>query len=262
MSLSVRTYTLKSHKIKSPHTLVFLTDLHGTLHGPHNAELTALCRKCHPDLILCGGDMLTARFPHTVDVAREVFEELVTIAPVYAGYGNHESRAAAGGSRVTPLFEAYRKDVSAMGVTWLVRNTVDIGDDLTLGGFEVSTKVYKKFTCPHLTEKDIAEGTCLRQKDSRYTLLMAHNPRFTEDYFDIGADLTLCGHFHGGVMRFTDKQVLVSPYGFPFPKYGHGLYKKDDKTVIVSAGLGDHAIPLRLNNPMELIDIRLLPPET
>ena len=90
-------------------------------------------------------------------------------------------------------------------------------------------------------------------------ILLAHNPVFAPFYMEWGADLTVCGHFHGGVMRLRGKQPLLSPYGFLLPEYGYGHFEKDGKHVIVSSGLGEHAIPFRIHNPMELVTIDLTP---
>ena len=90
-------------------------------------------------------------------------------------------------------------------------------------------------------------------------ILLAHNPVFAPFYMEWGADLTVCGHFHGGVMRLRGKQPLLSPYGFLLPEYGYGHFEKDGKHVIVSSGLGEHAIPFRIHNPMELVSIDLTP---
>ena len=75
------------------------------------------------------------------------------------------------------------------------------------------------------------------------------------------ADLTVSGHYHGGVVRspFTGR-ALLSPYGYPFPKFGVGIKElSEDRYIIASAGLGDHSIPLRIFDPRELVVIRVTP---
>ena len=48
---------------------------------------------------------------------------------------------------------------------------------------------------------------------------------------------------------------VVSPQVRLFPKYDKGMYMLDGKKLIVSAGLGNHTVNLRINNPPELVVI-------
>ncbi|MDD6347939.1 MAG: metallophosphoesterase [Lachnospiraceae bacterium] len=259
MSLVVRSYTVTSRKLTRFYDIVFLSDLHGMSHGKDNERLLTLCRECRPDMILCGGDMMTARFPETLKTAGSLFSALCRLAPVYAAFGNHESYAAAGCCRTSPYFNDYLEQTARIGVSWLVRGHEAFDEHLVIGGFEAPIRAYRKFSRPVLTAKERDEGSSLRGNDGTYTILMAHNPYFAPDYLALGCDLTLSGHYHGGLICLTDRQVLVSPYGWPLPRFGHGRYDRDGRTLIVSAGLGDHALPLRLHNPMEIVHIKAGP---
>ena len=68
--------------------------------------------------------------------------------------------------------------------------------------------------------------------------------------------MTLCGHYHGGVWRFGKHRGLISPDFRLFPR-AHGLFRKDGRNVIISAGLGEHTIPVRIHNPRELVILEL-----
>jgi len=89
--------------------------------------------------------------------------------------------------------------------------------------------------------------------EEAYQILLAHNPAYFENYAAWGADLSLAGHVHGGIVRipFLNKGVL-SPSIQLFPKYDGGIYSIEKKTMLVSCGLGSHTIPFRLFNPGEL----------
>ena len=54
-------------------------------------------------------------------------------------------------------------------------------------------------------------------------------------------------------MRVPGLGGLISPQLRPFPRYDHGLYRLGERRMVVSAGLGSHTIPLRINNPPELV---------
>ena len=53
------------------------------------------------------------------------------------------------------------------------------------------------------------------------------------------------------------KRAVVSPDFTLFPKYGYGMYRRGDSSLIVSAGMGEHTIPIRICNPRELVVVEL-----
>ena len=85
--------------------------------------------------------------------------------------------------------------------------------------------------------------------------MLAHHPAYFDAYASWGADLTLSGHLHGGMIRLPFVGGLVSPQMRLFPKYDKGLYTKKGKKLIVSAGLANHTVNIRINNPPELVVI-------
>jgi hypothetical protein len=94
-----------------------------------------------------------------------------------------------------------------------------------------------------------------KPNDDSFRLLLAHHPCYFDAYAGWGADLTLSGHLHGGIVRLPFFGGVVSPQIRLFPRYDKGMYTMDGKKMIVSAGLGSHTIKLRINNPPELIII-------
>ncbi|MDD6615286.1 MAG: hypothetical protein PUF13_04165, partial [Lachnospiraceae bacterium] len=65
--------------------------------------------------------------------------------------------------------------------------------------------------------------------------------------------------YHGGMIRLPFLGGVVSPQLRLFPEYSRGLFRLENRSMIVSAGLGSHTIPLRLNNPPELVVIDFIP---
>ena len=87
---------------------------------------------------------------------------------------------------------------------------------------------------------------------------LAHNPEYFDAYAGWGADLTVSGHVHGGIMRFPFVGGIISPRLFTFPRSYGGEYDRDGHKLIVSCGLGTHTIHVRVFNPGELsvIDVK------
>jgi predicted MPP superfamily phosphohydrolase len=76
-------------------------------------------------------------------------------------------------------------------------------------------------------------------------------------YLKNDIDLILSGHAHGGQVRLPFIGGLVAPNQGLFPKYSQGLYERKNTKMVVSRGLGNSIIPLRVNNRPELVIITL-----
>ena len=74
-----------------------------------------------------------------------------------------------------------------------------------------------------------------------------------------GADLTVSGHIHGGLMRLPVLGGVISPRLCLFPHYDGGRFTKAGREMILSRGLGTHTLPIRIFNPGELVVIHLKP---
>ena len=107
-------------------------------------------------------------------------------------------------------------------------------------------------------EKQIEEvlGTC--DKKTAFQILLAHNPVYFKQYAAWGADLTLSGHLHGGIIRLPLIGGVITPQAKLVPRYSAGKYMIGEKTVIVSRGLGFcKRRPIRILNPGEIVIINI-----
>ncbi len=291
---------LASERLK----LAFLTDLHTCENGPENADLLAAIEEAQPDLILCGGDMLVGHQSYTDRTARELLLKLAAQYPVYHALGNHEARLQRFPHQYGPVYQEYRKALTEAGVVFLDNEQELIcvhGIPLMISGYSLPKEAYTRFSRAKLDFSQIHQE--LGSPDPMaLNILMAHTPEYMKAYTNWGADLTLCGHFHGGILRFGKHTGLISPNVKLFNRKCYGLYdfhqgnaggrgiaenssdtcrdgsdeksrkKKDtfrssldslfagpnqrknqDSYVIVSAGLGEHSLPLRIHNPRELV---------
>lgn len=258
-SFDITNYRLYTSKRSASLRVIFLADLHGWNHGEHNEKLIEACRSLEPGLILCGGDMINSSPKNTLREPLHLFKELLSIAPVCAVNGNHETRYR----HFPEKYRRYAMMLMRIGVC-LVNNkrvcmTVN-GEPLVISGLELPLKKYKKFRIPSLSTEELQNLMGGNTSDPDiFHILLAHNPQFARQYFDWGADLTLSGHFHGGLVRLSGNQVAASPYGFPMPAYGYGHFEEEGAHLIVSSGLGDHSVQRRFHNPMELVCIDVLP---
>lgn len=225
--------------------LVVLSDLHNREFGPDNRELIGQIAALKPDLIIMAGDMVNA-WDDNLDVILNLCEDLLEIAPVYYGPGNHENH----------LFYEKGSDLENLllerGVHVLVNRAEKVTVNKTpflIGGLTTAVDGYEEYGAEFIREYE---------KSKDFKLLIAHYPSlYYEALADTQIDLGICGHFHGGVVRLP---FLGGMYhgdtGF-FPKYSGGMYRLPNSTIFVSRGMQDHSGFPRINNRPELavIDI-------
>jgi predicted MPP superfamily phosphohydrolase len=88
------------------------------------------------------------------------------------------------------------------------------------------------------------------------TILLSHSPDVIEEAATRGVSLVLSGHLHGGqiVIPFAGPVVGMSKFGTRFA-WGH--FHIGDTQLIVSRGLGEEGVPLRLFCPPEIVVLTL-----
>ena len=257
--LSVEVEQIFSDKIREPIRIVQLSDLHNAEFGADNEELIARVAAQQPDLILFTGDLVTGRVKET-DVAMNLVEELVKIAPVYVSLGNHEQRhEAIFGSDLTGMLR-YR---GAKVLEFTYEDITVKGQHLRIGGISgycvpeiyLDTGEAKVPECEYL--KDF-------QNTDRCTILMAHIPvswilNDAISYWD--PDVVFSGHAHGGQIRIPVIGGVFAPDMGLFPGRLEGQFPSGDGTnvLVLSRGLGNSLAVPRLNNPPQILVADLIP---
>ncbi len=229
--------------------VMHLSDLHAKDYGRNYSRLVKACRRHKPDIIVFTGDIFSRNESVQRIMTRiPMMRELVRLAPVFYIPGNHENDAPA---KAEILF----KTMSGVGVQVLRNDRVQLsrgGEHIDIYGLELPPDCY---TAPdgghrHLRRLSVGElDDMLGRPDSgSFNLLLAHSPIQFKEYAGWGADLTMSGHMHGGIIRILGKGLL-SPERRFFPKYTKGVYRRKSGRGIsvleVSAGLGK----FRINNP-------------
>lgn len=255
------TYNIKDKRIKSKKGVTFtvLADLHGLEYGKNNQHLYNAIVASRPDAVLVCGDMFVSRYRNTLPIAASLLIRLCDKFPVFYALGNHEYKML-----ITPevrdIYINYEKLLTNAGICFLHNEKIISrfgGVEFVFHGLELPIEYYHKPNSPalSLTEVESLLGT---PSDNVFDILLAHNPKYGNTYFSWGADLILSGHYHGGIMRLNDNHGLTSPQYLFMPPYCCGQFKRGRQNMIVSAGLGEHTIPIRINNPRELVVVKIL----
>lgn len=252
----VNHYVIESEKIKEEHRAVVIADLHGFSYGKHNERLLQQIEERCPEIILIAGDLIVSKYSETFPVALEFLRNLVQIAPVYYSFGNHETRLREVQRKNHKAFENYMSEVEKLGVRMLNNETISLKEceGIRITGLELPITYYEKGKIVPMAENYLKDFLS-KPKEEAFDILLAHNPAYAEQYAAWGADITFCGHNHGGLVRIPGIGSLLSPQLTLFPKYDAGRFHFGDKNVIISRGLGTHTFHIRIFNRAELLDI-------
>ena len=97
----------------------------------------------------------------------------------------------------------------------------------------------------------------LSENSSNFKILLSHRPDLFDIYSNSSVDLVFSGHAHGGQFRLPFIGGLIAPDQGLFPKLTEGIHTSNNTTMVISRGLGNSIIPLRLFNRPELVVVTL-----
>ena len=243
----------RAHEKPGSFRIAVLADLHNRVYGSDTASLFEEILEEDCDAVLSAGDLVLMKGGrYAFDQALRLAGALARRLPVYVMDGNHEMRMA----RTAPAqYRRYEEILKKRGVVCLHNESADIdlnGVKLHISGLEPDYRCFRNRYHRSVSREEI-HGLIGNRCEDRFNILLAHHPKYFPEYAGWGADLTLSGHLHGGIVRLPYLGGVISPDPELFPHFDHGLFADGDSRMIVSAGLGTHTINLRINNPSELV---------
>lgn len=234
-------------------TIAHLTDTHLGDFTPARLynRLIDATNSLRADLIVHTGDIINVDSDDIPD-AMKGLARLEAPLGVFACEGNHDliqnPRRFRESIRALPSLRFLRGDaqdlmvrgvpVRILGLPWTQRG--DPGADVARSDAYSAADRGIAASCERLAPADKAP----------FMLLLAHHPH-AFDYAPY-ANLTLAGHTHGG-------QIMLAPGVGPGPlmyRYYSGIYRKPDRSLVVSNGAGNW-FPLRTNAPAEILKLTL-----
>lgn len=256
----VTAYETVSRKVNKEIKLVVISDLHTFSYGKDNERLVQAVKEAGPDLILIPGDLIVTGRSQKYEIAETLVSRIAAYAPVVFSNGNHESKAELRETENTKVYWQFRKHLEQAGVILLnnAGRTFRIhGEPIQVSGLELPISSYKKGRKPYLDDSFIKSQ--LGEASDHLQILLAHHPAFAKQYADWGADITVCGHNHGGLIYIPGIGSIISPQFMLFPKYDAGEFTIDGRKVYISRGLGSHSFHIRICNRAELVTITVKP---
>lgn len=225
--------------------IVQVSDLHNARFGKEQSRLMAAIRAEKPDLIAITGDLF-----HTLrrENAYSFLEQAARLAPCYYVSGNHEQRFA-------DYFTAIKPKLQSLGAAVLDDETAQIsknGASITIIGL-ADPSFQRNVPPERLTEEKLAR---LCGSENGFTLLLSHRPELFPVYARHNVSLALTGHAHGGQIRFARRGLFAVHQGW-LPKYTEGIFVENNTKMIVSRSLGNSTLYPKINDPPELVSVRL-----
>ena len=229
-----------------------ISDLHNK---NFDGSLIKLVEESKPDIIVITGDLIDRRNTD-IKVAIQLVKQLSTRAPTYYVTGNHE--------QLSHQYDELMKEMKKLDLHLLDNSYVtlsNMGDEVGIIGVADPAIVQSEST--YLWNNDenyMTESIEKLHKNSKtdFNILLSHRPELFNVYKDSQIDLVFSGHAHGGQVRLPLIGAAVAPNQGFFPKYTEGMYCEDSTSMVVSRGLGNSIIPVRINNPPEVVLVTLI----
>lgn len=229
--------------------IAHISDLHNEEFGDNNETLLSMLQKCNPDIIAITGDIIDS-YDTDIDISLQFIKEAVKIAPCYYVSGNHESRIED--------FKDMESKMEGMGVIVLKNESITIQkkkDKITIAGLE-DPAFYETYLMEEESNVENKLKETLKKREE-FVLLLSHRPELFEMYVKEDVDVIFSGHAHGGQIILPLIGALFAPNQGLFPAYTSGVYSENNTNLVVSRGLGNSLIPLRINNRPEIVLVTL-----
>lgn len=218
-----------------PIQLVLLSDMHegSALRTDHLQQLVEKTNALSPDCIILCGDLFDENTADTErDQAYKTLAKLKAPMGVFFVFGNHERNLKQDGSM--------RAALEAVGITVIEDDITTLDDRLQIIGRKDITE--QRIPLAELTAKTDPELPIL---------LLDHQPKDTQKAAELGIDLQVSGHTHGG---------QVFPGGWISDLVNeatYGLHIHGDYHLIVSSGCSIWGVPFRTAKTTEIVSITL-----
>jgi predicted MPP superfamily phosphohydrolase len=226
-------------------TIGMMSDIHSSIfmNKDDMNEYVAAMNRLETDLIVVTGDFVNSQTDEVYPFA-EAFSNLKSPNGVYGCLGNHDYFAKD--------VERVAKEVDGCGVKLLRNDAVKIQKGNSFFNL-VGVDDIGRNTDP----KDYMTRALAFAKNVQPKIMLCHKPYFFQEAKDLGIDLTLSGHTHGGQIVFGLIDRTPIALAALFSKYISGLYTIDQSHLYVNNGIGFTGLPIRINCPPELTVITL-----
>ncbi|MGI6509809.1 MAG: metallophosphoesterase [Erysipelotrichaceae bacterium] len=230
--------------------IAVISDLHNAEFGKDNENIVRKVSQQSPNIIVFTGDLVDSN-KTDIDLAVSLAKQLMEIAPCYFVMGNHEVW-------LFSRYEELQQKLIDVGVIVLRNEVIEITrneETIQIAGLDDPDLYY---TDIYMHSIILDEHIKKMNLTDDYCILLSHRPEAFDIYVANDIDLVLSGHAHGGQIRIPFLGGFYAPNQGMWPKYDAGKFTENFTTMIVSRGIGNSIIPIRINNRPEIIIVELV----
>ncbi len=226
--------------LKKELDIVQITDVHigKSLGKEFLDEIVKDINTLDADIVVITGDLVDLHVSEIGDKLNSL-KDIKSRYGIYFVSGNHEYFHGV---------EGICEHLKSLDVNVLTNENMNINNQINLAG--ITDLMGRR---RGLLEPDLKKAL-LNTDPNLPTVLLAHQPKITNELKNENIDLILSGHTHAGqIFPFGLLVLLDQPYL-------SGLYQHSEKTqIFVSSGAGYWGPPIRVMAPSEIVKIRLYP---
>ncbi|MBI5983855.1 metallophosphoesterase [Clostridium perfringens] len=228
-----------------------ISDLHNKEFGSKQNKILAEIEKINPDIIVITGDLIDSNNTN-IDIAMELINGAINIAPIYYVSGNHEVWSGS--------YDDLKSNLENSGVVVLDNQKIEVfndSDSIDIIGLADTAFIESDWLEYGGNAETKNLLNTLTEGSTNFKILLSHRPELFDIYSNSNLNLIFSGHAHGGQFRLPFIGGLIAPDQGFFPKLTEGIHTSNDTSMIISRGLGNSIIPVRILNRPELIVVTL-----
>ncbi|MFA9476804.1 metallophosphoesterase [Phycisphaerales bacterium AB-hyl4] len=215
--------------------IAHLTDLHIRRHTRLHTRIARQLADTPCDLLILTGDYMenTGHEAATIDTLAKLLNPLHPRLGTFGVFGNHDNAP-------------FRDHALNLPVHWLINDTALPTPDLELWGLDTRTKsdhegadaiAMLRHRQSHPTNTHTNADSNANPNNRPLKILLAHSPAHLTVAADLGIDLMLSGHTHGGQCRLPTGHALVNACDMPLHLIA-GVLRHRNTLATVSRGVG------------------------
>ena len=253
-SIIISEMVFKNHTIPEAfkgYKILQISDLHNKEFGSKQNKILAKIEKINPDIIVVTGDLIDSNNTN-IDIAMELINGAIKIAPIYYVSGNHEAWSGS--------YDELKSNLENSGVVVLDNQKIEVmndSDSIDIIGLADTSFIESDWLEYGGNAETKNLLNTLTEGTTNFKILLSHRPELFDIYSNSNVNLIFSGHAHGGQFRLPFIGGLIAPDQGFFPKLTEGIHTSNDTSMIISRGLGNSIIPVRILNRPELIVVTL-----
>ncbi len=213
--------------------------------SPRHSRLVSLLGGMKLDLLLLTGDLMDEAGDEAsaMAVLQAICQAVRPRRGIYGVFGNHDRDDFIAACRKLPIHWLRDEWARVDGLDLLIGGphmTRDIGPDACVLALRRAAAL-----------NGIAGGAARPAEDRPLQIVLSHVPMMLPVVADLGVDVMLCGHTHGGQLRPLPGRVIYNSTDWPL-RLTSGLLRHQNTLCAIARGLGEAGPPLRLFCPPQL----------